>query len=342
MKIFQKEYDQTSIDFQGNTLLQSKVIGEHDLLEQSKELKRIKNSLEIQNSRLSDTFNNLHLATVIIKKDGEGDYILVDFNKKSQIIDKLSCEQKGEKLKNIYNSIEKFGIIDLFDDVLLNGTPIKHQGYYKDSNINSYRDSYIYRIETNGKYELVSMYDDVTHVKKLEKTNKIIKKMKRYQIFITLCLILLILSISIHLHSHFNEHNYSNYYDNYYKKSDITIVGTTRSLSNNENIIYNGTILYEDGKYEKALETFKKDNNINTNFYLGITNMELGNYEESVKNFSVIIKEDSIFVDQSDWLLSLCYIKLNKKVDAILILSKIANDKNHYKYNESLQLLEEL
>ena len=63
--------------------------------------------------------------------------------------------------------------------------------------------------------------------------------------------------------------------------------------------------------------------------------MELGNYEKSINNFNKIIQHgNNIFIDQSEWLLSLCYIKLNKKVDAILILSNIAKNTNHYKHNE--------
>lgn len=336
MKIFRKTYDPTNIDFQDNNPLQSKVIDENDLLDQSKELKRIKNTLEIQNIRLNDTFNNLHLAIVIVKKDNDGDYILVDYNKKSQIIDKLTPEQKGEKLKNIYKNIENFQIINLFDNVLLNGIPIKHQGYYKDDKIKGYRDSYIYRIESDGKYELVTMYDDVTTMKKSE---IILKKIRTIQIYIWLLLITTISIMFFHINNT-NKKNYNEIYTEYYNKSDISIMGTMRSSSNNKSIIYNGTMLYQNGEYEKALETFKKDNNINTNFYLGITNMEIGNYGESIKNFKKIIEENnSLFVDQSEWLLSLCYIKLNKKVDAILILSKIANNPSHYKNKESLQIL---
>jgi len=333
MKIYQKYTDQTSIDFQNNTILQNKIIGEHDLLEQ-------KNNLELQNNRLNGTFNDLHIPGVIIKKDKNDDYILIDFNKKAKLSDKLVSSYIGKKIKNIYPTIEKFGILKEFDNVLLNGKPIKHQGYYYDKKRKGYKNSYIYRIELiDGTYELVSLYDDVTYIKNLEKSKKIISKIKKYHFLLWFTLITLLISFSFYIN--INNENYNKIYTKYYNKSDITIIGSTRNTSNARNKIIQGSILYENNKYEKALKTFNKIELTNIDFYLGITNMELGNYEKSINNFNKIIQHgNNIFINQSEWLLSLCYIKLNKKVDAILILSNIAKNTNHYKHNESLKLLE--
>ena len=82
--------------------------------------------------------------------------------------------------------------------------------------------------------------------------------------------------------------------------------------------------------FEKILSTNKM--NITVNFYSGISNMELETFNKAVNHFGVIINHnDNLFIEQSNWYLGLCYLRLNKKAEAISIFKKISNSKSTYK-----------
>lgn len=279
MKIFQKNYE--NIDFDKDSIENQKMITEYDLSDQLGELKKIKSRLEFISSRFGNTFNKLHLACVIIKKDEDGDYIIVECNEKAKEIDKLDERCPSRKLKDIYGSINNFGIIDIFDEVLETGEPQKHQGFYEDKKLKGYRDSYIYRIEIeDGEDELVSIYEDVTHIKQMEKYNRLLKKLLRYRNFLFLFAILVIFIIGHISYDRYysnREIDYDEIYTEYYK-NDLNGFNTTRNGSSDLNNVLNDGIRYFDnGEFNEAILCFNKiDDNIMVNFYMGVSHMEIG------------------------------------------------------------------
>jgi tetratricopeptide (TPR) repeat protein len=76
--------------------------------------------------------------------------------------------------------------------------------------------------------------------------------------------------------------------------------------------------------------------------YSGISYMELNDFEKAMGYFNFIIQhKDNLFIDQSEWYLSLCYLKTNRMEEASRLLDKIANERGVFK-TKAQMLLNEL
>ena len=95
--------------------------------------------------------------------------------------------------------------------------------------------------------------------------------------------------------------------------------------------------LYDCKLYKEALEKFnlildKEPGNTFILFYTAVTEIETGKTESAVNKFKVILKDkNDLFYQQSEWYLGLCYLKMNKKSQAIKIFNEIINNNHHYK-----------
>jgi PAS domain-containing protein len=162
MKIYHKKYEALGVDqIDIKEIMNKSVINELDISEQTNELKKIKKRLERVNDRFYTAFYNLHLAAVIIRKIGN-DYYMIDFNKKAAEIDKLTNDDKGKNLLEIYPKINEYKILSIFQKVFESGEPEKHQGFYEfDGRRKGYRNSYIYKL-SDSRNEIMAAYEDVS------------------------------------------------------------------------------------------------------------------------------------------------------------------------------------
>ncbi|PXX96971.1 hypothetical protein DF185_18240 [Marinifilum breve] len=135
-----------------------------------------------------------------------------------------------------------------------------------------------------------------------------------------------------------NKNSYSNekVYSNYYKP--YAIVNTTRSADANiDNMLVTALKSYEAKDYQTALTLFKqildKDStNITSNFYSGISNLEINEYHKANKNFTRVIKhKNNLFIEQSEWYLGFCYLMTNERDKAIKQFNTIARGNSFYK-----------
>lgn len=97
--------------------------------------------------------------------------------------------------------------------------------------------------------------------------------------------------------------------------------------------------MYENKEYKNVLDLIEQnklnqdeDNFMKANSYLG-----LHEYGRSAEYFENILKQhsDTKYHYESEYYLALCYIKLNKPVEALHLLSLIKADTNH-KYHEKV------
>jgi len=167
MKIFQNDYNKSYND-NYDSILQDKILSEYDLLEQSKELKKIKKELEIVNNRLSKMYDELYLPSIIIEKR-DNDWYLIHANKKALLLDNINEKSIGKKIIDLYPEIIKTKTLKYFDKTLITGEPQTYQIYYNSNLIKGHRYSSIYKISDN---EIVVIYEDITRIKKLEKLVK--------------------------------------------------------------------------------------------------------------------------------------------------------------------------
>jgi len=285
--------------------IKNKILKEYDIVEKEKELKKIKSNSKYINSILKKPFNNPHMACIIVKLDENNDYILLEYNNKSKTLDELNDHHINKKLIDIYKSIDH-SIFDSFNSVINDGAPQRHQKFYHNNK--GYRDSYIYRIETENGYEIVSIYEDITYVKDLMFYNRLLKKILKYKIY---AMILIVILISIYFSTFYTNMNNINNIDRFIDNKDIMVYNKTRSPIIYYNKIDSGLMFYQKEKYSNVIPIYEKMKNNNfINFHLGVSYMKTNSFHKSIICFEGILKDkQNLYIDRCQWLLSLCYIK---------------------------------
>jgi tetratricopeptide (TPR) repeat protein len=128
----------------------------------------------------------------------------------------------------------------------------------------------------------------------------------------------------------------------YYNSENI--VDQTRG---DENIL-EAVIKFQQKDFATASVLFKtildKDNsNIAVWFYYGISNIETKNYDNSIKAFNTIIKQnDNLYIEHAEWYLGLCYLKSNQKDKAIDQFAVVASNPDNFHRQEAKNILEKL
>jgi len=135
-----------------------------------------------------------------------------------------------------------------------------------------------------------------------------------------------------------NHSTYSNdkVFSNYYKPYNV-VINTRSSDVMIDNLLVTALKSYESKDYRTALTLFKqildKDStNITSNFYSGISNIEINEYSKANKNFTRVLKhKNNLFIEQSEWYLGFCYLMTNEKEKAIKQFHIIAKGNSFYK-----------
>lgn len=95
--------------------------------------------------------------------------------------------------------------------------------------------------------------------------------------------------------------------------------------------------MYENKKYDNALSLFSQvlatdSENIPVQFYSGISNIELGKYQEALHPFNFILDhKQNLYVERAEWYTALCYLKLNETENAVDLFRKISLSNSSYK-----------
>jgi hypothetical protein len=131
-------------------------------------------------------------------------------------------------------------------------------------------------------------------------------------------------------------------FSQYYNSENI--VDQTRGDQN----IVEAVIKFQQKDFAAASVLFKsildKDNsNIAVWFYYGISNIETKNYDNSIKAFTTIIKQnDNLYIEHAEWYLGLCYLKNNQKDKAIDQFVVVASNPDNFHRQEAKDILEKL
>ena len=126
--------------------------------------------------------------------------------------------------------------------------------------------------------------------------------------------------------------------------SSENIIDQTRG---DENIV-EAVLKFQQKDFRTASVLFKsildKDNsNIAVWFYYGISNIETKNYDNSIKAFNTIIKQnDNLYIEHAEWYLGLCYLKNNQKDKAIDQFVVVASNPDNFHRQEAKEILEKL
>ena len=139
-----------------------------NVTESKKAAIKLKNSEE----RYRELFNNITNGVVVCKTVDKGnDFVIVDFNKTAEKIEKIKKETViGKRITSVFPSVKEFGLLDAFKNVFRTGKVKAFPIFlYKDERISGWREHLIYKLPSG---EIVAIYSDLTEQKREEKKIK--------------------------------------------------------------------------------------------------------------------------------------------------------------------------
>lgn len=233
------------------------------------------------------------------------------------IDDKLSGELSGEAL-------------EAFDTDLANDPELQSEFELHKEVDEAIQESEI--IELRKKLDLVH---DLTQNKKQPGLLRTILRHKLSRIAAASFVVLLIItSLSLYfLRPDGNMSNDSLFKIYYQPDAALLIRGTN---SQNATLIQ-AFQMYENKDYDEALSLFSQvlktdSENIPVQFYSGISNIELGQYQEALHPFNFIMDhKQNLYVERAEWYAALCYLKLNETENAVDLFRKISLSSSSYK-----------
>lgn len=134
-----------------------------------------------------------------------------------------------------------------------------------------------------------------------------------------------------------SQSNYTNdeIFNMYYQSYEAN--GIVRSASTNiDQDLSDALALYNDKKYNDALVLFnqildKDYSNISVHLYAGISNMESFSYKKAIESFQLIIDhQNNLYVEQAEWYMAICYLKMYQNDVAKSMFEKIAYEDSSY------------
>ncbi len=117
----------------------------------------------------------------------------------------------------------------------------------------------------------------------------------------------------------------------------VTLSPVTRGLSSDLAVQYNEAIeLYNKGNYALAASMFQ-DVMVEDAFFMapaffyGITQMELGNYSQSVSSLSFVVGQAQEYMKEAQWYLGLSYLKIGDTAKAIPYFKALSESEGFYR-----------
>jgi len=122
--------------------------------------------------KFKELFNNMSSGVAIYEaKDNGRDFIIKDFNRAAEKIDKIKKENIiGKSVLKTFPGVKDFGLFKVFQEVYKTGKPQHHPiTFYQDQRIVGWRENHIYKLPSG---EIVAVYDDISERKQAEERLK--------------------------------------------------------------------------------------------------------------------------------------------------------------------------
>ena len=142
--------------------------------------------------------------------------------------------------------------------------------------------------------------------------------------------------------SYTSQQLYANYYQPYKSGESVS-----RSASSSYNGLNTALREINQGNYQDALESMsvipaKERDGYSINFYSGVAYQELGEYNRAIGSFTEVVHHgDNLLVEQSEWYIGLCYLRIDERQKALEQFRLIASRKGFYG-EQSSELLKQL
>ncbi len=130
---------------------------------------------------------------------------------------------------------------------------------------------------------------------------------------------------------------------NKHYKFETCIEGERGNSSSMDVNIKTALTHYNNSEFTEAIKILKNyEDNILSKFYLGLSYVETKKYSKAIRCFQYVLDDNNnLFLEQSRWYKGLCFLKLNKKVEAKFVFEKIIEEKELYK-DKAAEILKSL
>ncbi|GAG32105.1 unnamed protein product, partial [marine sediment metagenome] len=135
-------------------------------------LKKAKQAIQESENRFRELFNHISSGVAVYEaKDNGKDFIIRDFNRAAEKIDKVNKEDIiGKSVLKVFPGVKDFGLFKVFQEAYKTGKPQHHPiSLYKDQRITGWIENYVYKLPSG---EIVAVHDDITERKQAEKQTK--------------------------------------------------------------------------------------------------------------------------------------------------------------------------
>lgn len=156
-------------------------------------------------------------------------------------------------------------------------------------------------------------------------------------------IILMIVFTSLLRHkSYTSQQLYTSYYQPYRGGATVSRSAETSSGALNAAMRH-----IDHGEYDQALCLLEQapggtQEGFTTSFYRGVAYQELGEYGRAISSFSDVIRHgDNLLVEQSQWYIGLCYLRLDERERAAREFRKIVSGNGYYR-DQSKKILRQL
>jgi tetratricopeptide (TPR) repeat protein len=288
------------------------------------------------NAKLS---NEIYLNREINEAIEEFDVIQLRNGIKELIRSEYSHSQSFEDLDDYLNSELEEQALSLFEEELLSNSGLSDD------------------VAFNREVNLAIAEDDVMALR-AQLSNIVIEEQKRdteilgintsksrriywYAVASTVGMILLFTSL-IRNQNYSTDQLYASYYQPYKGGSNVSrsYVGTVSEVNRAISKI-------EHKDFSAALKLLgevpdQEQDGFSVNFYKGIAYQELGEFRSAIKSFNEVIRHgDNLLVEQSEWYIGLCYLRIEEREKAARQFRSIVARKGFYKAQSS-KLLRQL
>jgi PAS domain S-box-containing protein/putative nucleotidyltransferase with HDIG domain len=133
------------------------------------ERKQAKQVIQESEFRFRELFDNISSGVAIYEAKNNGrDFIIKDFNRAAEKIDKVNKEDIiGKSVLKVFPGVKDFGLFKVFQEVYKTGKPQHHPiSLYKDQRITGWIENHVYKLPSG---EIVAVHDDITERKQAEK-----------------------------------------------------------------------------------------------------------------------------------------------------------------------------
>ena len=197
-------------------------------------------------------------------------------------------------------------------------------------------------VKQTARKDLKTFFNAIeTSIEKEETTKDQTVMKKVLSIAASLVLIVAISYFGLSNRIQSNEELYSEYYSSYNNLTGQVRGATVEAPSFEEQAM----LAYDAGDYLKSSEMLsnlvKENPNAMNYFYLGISQMEIGEVSEAIKNLNTVVNSYDAFKEQARWYLTLAHLNNDDKDAALGNIAHILVNKSEFK-ERAQKLLEDM